>query len=368
MVETAARKTVARAQRKETNDGAPASIVVIGVGGGGCNAVMRMLEQPPVPGVRYICTNTDVKSLGRVSGAQVIQIGAHITHGLGAGGIPDVGAQAADEGKEALKRAISKGDLVFLAAGMGGGTGTGAAPVVAEVARQSGALVVAVVTTPFSFEGARRLETAHSGIAKLRDKVDNLIVIHNDRLMMMFNKDVPMNEALKRADDAVMLGILSVAEVVNKPGEINVDYADLKSIMKLPGLALMAVGEAKGKDAAQEAARMAVSNPLLDLSIEGAKGVLFDIHGGPNLSLGQVNAVGSFIASHVDPGAMIFFGMLLDKEMEDKVHITIIATGIPPEKASRRPGLASPQAADFAFPGKPIMAGFPPATPTNGQR
>jgi cell division protein FtsZ len=326
-----------------------------------------MLEQPPVPGVRYICANTDVKSLGRVQGAQVIQIGEHITHGLGAGGKPDVGSQAADEGREALKRAISKGDLVFLAAGMGGGTGTGAAPVVAEIAKQSGALVVAVVTTPFSFEGARRLETAHSGIAKLRDKVDNLIVIHNDRLLMMFNKDVPMEEALKRADEAVMLGVLSVAEVVNKAGEINVDYADLKSIMQLPGLALMAVGESKGKDAAAEAARVAVSNPLLDLSIEGAKGVLFDIHGGPNLSLGQVNAVGSFIASHVDPSAMIFFGMLLDKEMEDKVHITIIATGIPPEKATRRPGLASPQAADFAFPTKPITAGIGPAMKTNGQ-
>ncbi|MDP2950299.1 MAG: cell division protein FtsZ [Chloroflexota bacterium] len=310
-------------------------MVVVGVGGAGCNAVRRMLEYKTVPGVRYVCVNTDRKSLGMMSGVEAIQIGERLTQGLGAGGVPDVGARAAESAKDELQRAIGKSDLVFLAAGMGGGTGTGAAPVVAEIARQSGALVVAVATTPFSFEGIRRLETAHSGIARLRDKVDNLIVIHNDRLLAMFREDAPMEEALKRADEALTLGVLSVAEVVNEPGEINVDFADLRSIVKLPGLALMATGEASGKGAAMKAAQQAVNNPLLDLSVEGARGALFNIHGGPSLTLGEVNAVGSFIASRLDSDAMMFFGMLLGAEWEDRVHITLIATGIPPEKANR---------------------------------
>jgi len=319
-----------------------ASIVVVGVGGAGCNAVQRMLECRPVPGVRYVCVNTDLKSLARMSGSEVIQIGEGITHGLGAGGVPDVGSRAAENGKDALATAIGKGDLVFLAAGMGGGTGTGAAPVVAEIARRSGALVVAVVTTPFSFEGIRRLETAHSGIARLRDKVDSLIIIHNDRLLSMFHEDVPMEEALERANEALTLGVLSVAEVVNEPGEINVDFADLRSIIKLPGYALMATGEASGKGAAAKAAQQAVNNPLLDLSIEGAKGLLFNIHGGPGLTLGEVNAVGSFITSRLDPDAMIFFGMLLGPEWEDRVHITLIATGIPVERGQTRSGFPGP--------------------------
>ena len=345
----------------EKPKGAVASIVVVGVGGAGCNAVQRMLEYRPVPDVRYVCVNTDLKSLARMSGAEVIQIGEGLTHGLGAGGVPDVGSRAAENGKDALATAIGKSDLVFLAAGMGGGTGTGAAPVVAEIARQSGALVVAVVTTPFSFEGIRRLETAHSGIARLREKVDNLIVIHNDRLLSMFHEDAPIEEALKRADEALTLGVLSVAEVVNEPGEINVDFADLRSIIKLPGYALMATGEASGKGAAAKAAQQAVNNPLFDLSIEGAKGLLFNVHGGPGLTLGEVNAVGSFIASRLDPDAMIFFGMLLGPEWEDRVHITLIATGIPVEKA-RKP---------LGFPGsmhtETIAKGMVPVLqPTNG--
>jgi cell division protein FtsZ len=294
-----------------------------------------MLQAKPVPGVKYLTVNTDIKSLESVQGAQVIHIGEKLTHGLGAGGNPEVGAQAADSGHNALRRAVGRSDLVFLAAGMGGGTGTGAAPVVAEIAKQAGAMVVAVVTTPFSFEGARRLETAHSGIARLRDKVDNLIVIHNDRLLQLFKKDVPMEEALRMADEAVMLGVLSVAELVNVPGEINVDLADVKAIMKLPGRALMAIGDGRGQGGALEAARKAVSNPLLDLSIEGAKGVLFNVNGGPSLTLGEVNATGEFIASKVDLNAIIFFGMVNRPDNEDKVRITIIATGIPEDKPRR---------------------------------
>lgn len=338
MVDTAARPT-----RKPRFREAPASIAVIGIGGGGCNAVVRMLkEQKQIPGVQYICANTDIKSLERVQGATVVHIGERLTHGLGAGGNPDVGAQAAESARIALKRAIGRADLVFLCAGMGGGTGTGAAPIVADIARETGALVVGVVTTPFSFEGARRLETAHSGMARLREKVDNLIVIHNERLLKLFKRDVPIEQALLMADEAVMLGVLSVAELINVPGEINVDMADVKTIMKLPGHALMALGNGKGPGGALEAARQAVSNPLLDISIDGAKGVLFNVNGGPSLTLGEVNTTGEFIASKVDPQATIFFGMVNDPNMGDNVRITIIATGIPdkpPRPASSGPSL-----------------------------
>ena len=331
MVDAVSRPATTKSRAKqESRGGAPASIAVVGVGGGGVNAVMHMLKHEPVPGVRYICVNTDIKSLDKVEGATVIHIGERVTHGLGAGGIPDVGAKAADSGREALKRALGKSDLVFLTAGMGGGTGTGAAPVVADIAKQTGAMVVAVVTTPFSFEGGRRLETAHGGMTRLREKVDNLIVIHNDRLLRVFKKDVTMGEALKMADEAVMLGVLSVAELINVPGDINVDMADVNTIMKLPGMALMAIGEAKGQGAALMAANQAVNNPLLDLSIDAAKGVLFNLNGGAGLTLGDVNAAGEFIASKVDKNAIIFFGMVNDPTQEaDHVRITVIATGIP---------------------------------------
>jgi cell division protein FtsZ len=318
---------------------APASIAIVGVGGGGCNSVMRMVERPPVPGIKYICVNTDVKSLGRVKDAEVIQIGRELTHGLGAGGIPDVGAQAAQQGLEQLRSSIGKKDLVFVVAGMGGGTGTGAAPVVAQIAHEAGALVVAVVTTPFSFEGPKRLSVAHSGIMNFRDKVDNLVVIHNDRLSMLFQKDVPMAEALRKADEALFLGVLSVAEVVNVPGEINVDFADLKTVMKLPGLAVMAIGTAANHKQVADAAKMAIENPLLDLGVDNANGLLFSIRSGPGLTLGEVNAVGGFISSKAAPDASIFFGMVLDPTWEDRVQVTIIATGIPADKAVRHVGL-----------------------------
>lgn len=308
---------------------APASIAVVGVGGGGVNAVRRMLTAKPVPGVKYVVANTDVKSLGSVDGVAKIALGGNITHGLGAGGNPEVGGQAADSVRESLKKAIGRADLVFLAAGMGGGTGTGAAPVVAEIAKAAGALVVGVVTTPFSFEGTRRLDTAHSGMNRLREHVDNLIVIHNDRLLSAFRHDVSMEEALKMADDAVMMGVLSVAHLVNVPGEINVDLADVKAIMKQPGQSLMAIGEGSGPGGVVAAARHAVSNPLLDVSINGAKGVLFNVNGGPSLTIGDVNATGEFIASKVDHSAMIFFGMGNDSVMGERARITIIATGIP---------------------------------------
>ena len=307
----------------------PASIAVVGVGGGGCNAVMRIMRERTVAGVKYVCINTDIKSLNSVHGATTIQIGEQMTRGMGAGGRPEVGRDAAEKDRVNIRRAVGRPDLIFLTAGMGGGTGTGAAPVVAEMLKQSGALVVGLVTTPFSWEGSRRLQSAMAGVAQLSEKVDSLIVVHNDRLLELLSKDVSMEEALRRADEAVMYGVLSVAELVNVPGEINVDLADVRTILALPGRALMAMGEAPEPNGALEAAKTAIANPLLNLSIEGAQGVLFCVNGGPKLTLGEVNAAGELIASKVSPKAIVFFGMVNDEKMQDRVRITIIATGIP---------------------------------------
>lgn len=312
---------------------APARICAVGVGGGGTNAIIRMMAERPVPGVEYICINTDIKSLGQANGAKVLQIGDVLTRGHGAGGNPEVGYAAAEQSKKELESSLSGADLVFLAIGMGGGTGTGAAPLVADIAKKSGALVVAVATTPFAFEGVRRMETAHSGLTELRSHVDNMIVIHNDRLLELFKSETTMESALRMADDAVMLGVLSVAELVNRPGEINVDLADVKSIMGLPGHALMAIGEGTGKDAPLQAAKQAVSNPLLDLSIEGAQGVLFNVTGGTSMTLGEVNAAGEFVQSQVNSHAMIFFGMANNGNKKEHAQVTIIATGIPEENS-----------------------------------
>lgn len=308
---------------------APAAITVIGVGGGGCNAVIRMMRERVVPGVKYICVNTDIKSLQQAKDATVLQIGERLTHGLGAGGDPEVGGKAAEEDRMTLKRAISRRDLVFITAGMGGGTGTGAAPVVAALAKETGALVVGVVSTPFSWEGRRRLEQAIAGVGRLKDQVDNLIVIHNDRLLQLLGKDIPMEAALRRADEAVMHGVLSVAELVNVPGEINVDLADVRAIMRMPGRALMAIGEYPEPNGALEAAKMAAANPLLDVAIDGAMGVLFCVNGGPKLTLGEVNDAGEFIAAKTNARGTIFFGMVNDPQMIDRVRLTLIATGIP---------------------------------------
>lgn len=322
--------TAARSKRKLQFREVPAIISVVGVGGGGCNAIIRMMQEKPIPGVHYTCVNTDIKSLSRApDGAKKIYIGERLTHGLGAGGDPGVGAQAMETGREALEKAVSKSDLIFMTVGMGGGTGTGAAPVVADVIKQTGAMTIAVATTPFHWEGAHRMETAMSGIARLKDQVDNLIVIHNDLLLNLCKKDVSMHEALKAADEVVTQGVHSVAEVVNVPGEINVDLADVKAILKLPGRALMAMGVGHGPGGILQAAQMAVANPLINLSIDGAQGILFNVKGGEGLTLRDVNAVGEFIARKVDPKATMFFGMVNDLDQKDTGMITVIATGIP---------------------------------------
>ena len=307
---------------------APARIKVVGVGGGGCNCVRRMLRHR-VPGVKFVMVNTDIRSL-ETPGPDVdaLQIGENVTKGWGAGGDANVGAKAAKESVSALTKALRDAELVFVTSGMGGGTGTGAAPIIANMAKEMGALVVAVITTPFSFEGGRRLEQAMAGVSNLRLYVDNLIVIHNDRLLAFVDHDAKMVEAFSTADAVVTQGILSVSELINVPGEINVDFADVRTIMRNPGGALMAIGVGHGNMGALEAARQAIANPLLNLSIKGARGVLFLVKGGESLSLGGVNAAGDLIGKTVRKDATIFFGMSIDPDLEDEVRLTMIATGL----------------------------------------
>ena len=315
--------------RVNTDDRAPARIKVIGVGGGGCNCVKRMLRHS-VPGVSFAMVNTDIKSLIMEDEAvDVIRIGEKETRGWGAGGDYKSGARAAEESSSELRRILSDSELVFVTAGMGGGTGTGAAPYVAYLAKEMGALVVGVVTTPFSFEGRRRLGSAVAGVDRLRPYVDNLIMIHNDRLLTYVNHDAPMVEAFKTADEVVTQGIMSVSELINVPQEINVDFADVRSIMNNPGGALMAIGKGYGNSGPVEAARQAIANPLLNLSIDNAKGVLFMVKGGSQaLTLGGVNAAGNLIADTVRKDANIFFGMGIDESMGEEVRLTLIATGL----------------------------------------
>ena len=312
-------------------DRVPALIKVIGVGGGGCNAVRRMMKRH-IPGVEYVVCNTDIKSLDSVQGALSVQIGERLTKGFGAGGNSAIGERAADENRFALKKALKEAELVFITVGMGGGTGTGAAPVVAQMAKENHALVIAVVTTPFSFEGKKRFQLALGGIHRLRQEVDNLIIIHNDRLLQFVESNASTANAFATADEAIAEGILAVSQLIYVSGEINVDLADVKAVMSIPGGALMAMGRGEGgRYPSMEAAEQAISNPLLDIDIKGAKGILFNFSGGPDLTLGAVNDAANLIASKVDPGAIIFFGMTAPREdLQGVVKLTLVATGIHP--------------------------------------
>jgi cell division protein FtsZ len=322
-------------------DRAPARIKVVGVGGGGCNTVRRMMNRS-VRGVRYAMINTDVKSLESATqgfdDVDVVQIGKKITHGWGAGGHAKVGEQAAEESADDIRHVLKDAELVFVTAGMGGGTGTGAAAYVAHLAKEMGALVVGVVTTPFSFEGARRKGDAIAGVRRLRPYVDNLIVIHNDRLLRYVSHDAEMLEAFRTADEVVTQGILSVSELINVPGEINVDFADVRTIMGFPGGALMAIGEAAGKTGPIEAAKQAIRNPLLNLSINDARGILFSVRGGHEVTLGGCNEAGQLIRKAVANNANIFFGMTVDYSLEGKVQLTLIATGLKEESWTKALG------------------------------
>ena len=313
-----------------------AKIKVVGVGGGGSNAVSRMYRER-MTSVEYLVINTDKQALLRCDVPLRISIGDQLTEGKGVGGNPEKGAQAANESREQLFESLSDVDMVFVAAGMGGGTGTGAAPAIAEIAKQTGALTVGVVTTPFLFEGTRRAKNAAEGIEKLKANVDTLLIIPNERLSMICDEEITAQNAFDMADDVLKLGVQSIAELVTLPGEINLDFADIKAIMESSGPAWMSIGYGSGENRAKEAAHQAISNPLLDTSIEKATGVLFNVTGGTDLRLSELNEAAEVIQNVVHPDANIIFGMNTDEKMNTQVKLTVIATGMPTDEKSTPP-------------------------------
>jgi len=310
-----------------------AKIKVIGVGGGGGNAVSSMIESDHINGVEFIAVNTDAQVLLANKAPTKLQIGEKLTKGLGVGGSPELGSQAAEESQEKLKEMILDSDMVFLTTGMGGGTGTGAAPVIAKIAKDQGALTVGIVTKPFSFEGTRRMVIAEDGIEKLRSEVDTLIVIPNQRLMDVIDRKMTLLEAFKVVDSVLGQAVSGIADIITTPGLINVDFADVKTIMKNAGTALLGIGHGVGENRAQMAARAAISSPLLDLSIEGARGVLFNVAGGSDLTMFEVDEAARIISSSADADANIIFGAVIKEDLVDQVRITVIATGFDETRA-----------------------------------
>lgn len=303
-----------------------ANIKVIGVGGGGNNAVNRMITAG-LKGVEFVSVNTDAQALVLSQCNHKIQIGNKLTKGLGAGANPEIGCKAAEESREEIMQLLKGADMVFVTAGMGGGTGTGAAPVVAEIAKELGALTVGVVTKPFTFEGRKRQTQAEAGIENLKSRVDTLITIPNDRLLQVIDKHTSIVEAFRIADDVLRQGVQGISDLIAVPGLINLDFADVKTIMKDTGSALMGIGSSTGENRATEAARAAISSPLLETSIEGARGVLLNITGGSSLGLFEVNEAAEIIAQAADPEANIIFGAVIDERMNEEVRVTVIATG-----------------------------------------
>jgi cell division protein FtsZ len=322
-----------------------ARIVVLGVGGGGSNAVNRMI-QSGVRGVEFVAINTDTQALGRSEAPIRVHIGEKLTRGLGAGGNPNTGEKAAEESAEQIGELVRNADMVFIAAGMGGGTGTGAAPVIAQISKDLGALTVGVVTKPFSFEGRQRAKNAEEGIVQLRERVDTLITIPNDRLLEVIDRKTTLEQAFMEVDDVLRQGIQGISELITEPGLINLDFADVKTIMSDSGGALMAIGRGTGESRAQDAARMAISSPLLDISMEGARGVLLNITGGSDLALSEISDAADVIAQAADPEASIIFGAVIDPKIENEVRITVIATGFDvsdrPRQSSYRSRLGRP--------------------------
>lgn len=306
--------------------GQAARIKVVGVGGGGGNALSFMVSEGGINGVEFVAVNTDAQALLNNKATVKIQIGENLTKGLGSGGDPEMGRQAAEESKERLKEDLSGADMIFLACGEGGGTGTGATPVIAEIAKESGALTIAVVTKPFEFEGSKRKFSADEGIMRLKEKVDTLIVVPNQRILNIIDKKTPILEAFKKIDAVLHQGVKGIAELITTPGLINVDFADIRTIMQGSGTALMGVGVGSGDKRAIAAIKQAISSPLLDISIEGAKGVLFNVVGGPDMTMAEVDEAASIISKSVDPDADIIFGAVIDEKMMDQIKVTIIAT------------------------------------------
>lgn len=308
-----------------------ATIKVVGVGGGGNNAVNRMIEHG-VEGVEFIAVNTDAQALNMSKAEIKLQIGEKLTRGLGAGANPEIGKKAAEESKEQIEEVLKGADMVFVTAGKGGGTGTGAAPVIAKIAKDLGALTVGVVTRPFSFEGIRRQKQAKTGIDELKECVDTLIVIPNDRLLEIVDKSTPMLEAFREADNVLRQGVQGISDLIAKPGLINVDFADVKTIMSDKGSALMGIGVATGENRAVEAAKKAISSPLLETSIDGAKGILMNISGGPSLSLFEVQEAADLVTSAADEDVNVIFGNVINENLNDEVIVTVIATGFEESK------------------------------------
>lgn len=308
-----------------------AKIKVIGVGGGGGNAVNRMIDYG-LQGVEFIAVNTDAQALNMSRAENRIQIGEKLTKGLGAGANPEIGRKAAEESKELIEEAVQGADMVFVTAGMGGGTGTGAAPIIAKIAKDMGALTVAVVTRPFSFEGRKRATQAANGIAALKEAVDTLIVIPNDRLLEIVDKSTPILEAFKEADNVLRQGVQGISDLIAVPGLINLDFADVKTIMANKGSALMGIGTASGENRAVEAAKKAISSPLLETSIDGATGVIMNITGGMNLSLYEVQEAADIVASAADQDVHMIFGSVINEDLKDEIVVTVIATGFKEDK------------------------------------
>ena len=355
-----------------------AKIKCVGVGGGGCNAITRMVREG-IKGVEFIAMNTDGQSLALTESPIRIQLGEKMTRGLGAGGDHKVGAKSTEENHSDIEAVLDGADMVFITAGMGGGTGTGGTPIVAEIAKKSGALTIAVVTKPFSFEGAHRARVAEEGLVALNNKTDTLIIVPNDRLLQLCDAKTPVDNAFRLADNALFFGVKAISEVVTVPGLINLDFADIRSVLKDAGPAWMSVGRASGQNRAAEAAKIALASPLLDVSITGAKGVLFNVSGGPSLTLFECNEAAQVIAQAVDPEANIIFGVVFDPKMDSELQITAIATGfvtqyskegIPTEELRRliKGGGETLDVPSFlrhrpaSFPSSPLKAGTPTST------
>jgi cell division protein FtsZ len=335
-----------------------ASIKVVGVGGGGCNAVDRMIAEG-LKGVDFIAINTDAQAL-MLSQAEIrVRIGDKLTRGLGSGGDPDMGRKAAEESAEDLYNVLKGSDMVFVTAGIGGGTGTGASPVISQIAKELGALTIGVVTRPFTFEGAKRIKSAEIGISNLKEQADTLIVIPNDRLLQIVDKRASLQDAFSIADDVLRQGIQGISELITVPGLINLDFADVRTIMSEGGAALMAVGKASGDDRARDAAEQAISSELLDITIDGARGILFNVTGGPDLTLFEVNQAAAIIKETAHPDVNLIFGAVIDPNMGEEIRVTVIATGFERtgmprnimERSIRQPilGQSAPQDATEEF-------------------
>ena len=339
-----------------------ATIKVIGVGGAGTNAVNRMVDSG-IKGVEFIAVNTDRQALLLSKAASKIQIGEKITRGLGAGANPDIGAQAAEESKAEITEALRGADMVFVTAGMGGGTGTGAAPIVASCAKEMGILTIGVVTKPFTFEGKKRLTQADRGIESLKGKVDTLVVIPNDKLLQIIDRKTSIVEAFKMADDVLRQGVQGISDLIAIPGLVNLDFADVKTIMLNTGMAHMGIGRASGENRAEDAAKQAIQSPLLETSIEGARGVIINITGGSNLGLHEVNTAAELVQRSVDPEANIIFGAVIDESLDEDIVITVIATGFEKED-DKVPSLSDITSKSWSP--KPITSSSVESTNSNG--